>query len=84
MRAAGPSDRAIDFPATSAEHVVEGCVQHVRMIERFSSQVLEKCTDPWWSEAALKTMCVLEALVASGEAGGAWFPCTLPKGIESD
>ena len=52
-----------------AEHRVEGCIQEVEMIERFSNIVRTGELDTHWQTVAIDTMRVCDALLASARQG---------------
>lgn len=51
--------------AGNAQNTVEGCVQEVRMIERFSRIVQSENLEAEWSDVAVNTMRVCDALLES-------------------
>ena len=52
-----------------AEHRIEGCVQEVEMIERFSNIVRTGALDTHWPTVAINTMRVCDALLESAQEG---------------
>lgn len=52
-----------------AEHRIEGCIQEVEMIERFSNIVRTGELDTHWPTVAIDTMRVCDALLASARQG---------------
>merc|ERR1712232_1032384 len=69
----GISQKAITFCEESVKSKnVEGCVQHTRLIERFSELVIRGEIDPFWPKATLQTQVVLSALESSAQKGGIW------------
>lgn len=56
-----------DAQGKSVEHRVDGCIQEVRMIERFSSIVQSGKLDSRWTTDAVNTMRVCDAIMRSAK-----------------
>ncbi|MDE0553430.1 MAG: Gfo/Idh/MocA family oxidoreductase [Candidatus Poribacteria bacterium] len=56
-------------PDGNERNTVEGCIQEVTMIERFSQIVQSGNLEAHWSDVAVNTMCVCDALLESHRRG---------------
>ena len=67
----GPARFWVRGGGQGGERSIEGCVQEVRMIERFVELVRTGAGESYWPQIAVDTMRVCDAVLASAEAGSA-------------